>query len=175
MWKLTFVIFLFIFSSCNTLSWKSPETKVKELEDFLEVSTASFHKVDTIRLQEKYDSVNENIEELKKLNMNDSLPVFTDFKILKEALMEFMKARPVLGEELDFCKLQLTNLKSDVANGYFDNEEFEKHLNIEKKAVDKICAKIDIYYSGFINIKTKYKKSNSEVNILIDSLINNRF
>jgi hypothetical protein len=173
MWKLTFVIFLFLFSSCDSLSWKSPENKVAELEELLEVSTASFHKVDSIWLQEKFDRVNENIEELKKLNINDSLPLFAEYKILKEALKEFMKARPVLGEEMYFCKLQLSNLKADIANGYLNNEEFEKHLNIEKRVVNRICTKIDIYYSGFINLKTKYKTLNPEVNILIDSLIKN--
>jgi len=170
MWRLTFVIFLFLLSSCDSLSWKSPENKVADLEEVLEVSKASFHEIDTIWMNDKFDEININIEELKKLNINDSLPVFTDFKILKELLKEFMKARPVLGEELDFCKLQLINLKSDFANGYLNEKEFERNFVIEKKAVHRVTEKTEVYHSGFLKLKAKFERLNSEFNSLIDSL-----
>lgn len=168
--RLTFVTFLFLFSSCGSLSWKSPEARVAELEEVLEISKASFHEMDTVWMQDSFEEINKNIEELKKLNINDSLPLFADYKILKEALMEFMKARPVLGEDLDFCKLQLINLKSDVANGYLDEKEFENNFTIEKKAVERISNKIEIYHAGLLKFKVKFNKSNSEFNRLIDSL-----
>ncbi|PLX04405.1 MAG: hypothetical protein C0595_03355 [Marinilabiliales bacterium] len=170
MWRLTFVIFLFIFSSCGSLSWKSPENKVAELEEVLEVSQASFHEIDTVWMYDSFDEINKNIEELKKLNINDSLPLFAEYKILKEALKEFMKARPVLGEELVFCKLQLINLKSDVGNGYLDEKEFESNFAIEKKAVHRISDKTEVFHSGLLKFKDKFNKSDSEFNSLINSL-----
>lgn len=170
MWRSTFVIFLFLLSSCDSLSWKSPENKVADLEEVLEVSKASFNEIDTIWMNEKFDEINKNIEELKKLNINDSLPVFVDFKILKETLKEFMKARPILGEELDFCKLQLINLKSDFANGYLNEKEFERNFAIEKKAVDRVSEKTEVYHSGLLKFKAKFERLNSEFNSLIDSL-----
>lgn len=170
MWRLTFVIFLFLLSSCDSFSWKSPENKVSDLEEVLEVSKASFHEIDTIWIKDSYHEINKNIEELKNININDSLRFFADYKILKEALKEFIKARPVLGKELDFCKLQLINLKSDIANGYLDEKEFERNFAIEKKAVNRVSKKTEVYHSGFLKFKAKFSKSNSEFNSLIDSL-----
>ncbi|PLX08106.1 MAG: hypothetical protein C0598_12635 [Marinilabiliales bacterium] len=165
---LTIVVALLFFVSCNTFNYKTPETKVSDLELILDDCTSSFNEIDTIWAQKKYDESISNIKLVEFKDIADSSSIINEYKKLSNSLKEFNSLRAVLNVDLEFCKLQVSNLKSDMANGFLDKDEFERNFAIEKKSVDIICKKIEIYKSGAKKMKEKYNIINPRIKSLMN-------
>lgn len=162
------------FTSCNQKTKTERLKRIDSLGVFLnhvgEVVAAFDSAEVTSRVQEidknslwVFDNVTDTL---------DSKPgiAFGDYIRTKKFFGKAMDRYRVVKRELAFSTAQLANLREDVENGFYTNEEFRGHFKSEAESVAKLTAAADELTSKYETADGQYQRVKPQVASLLDSI-----
>jgi len=127
-------------------------------------------ELDTLRIDEIYQSIGRNIYLIDSLGIADNKDLIYNYGALNKGFKEFVKVRPYTIEELNFCRQQLNDLSEDVENGLID-DDFRLFLTHEANASQSIRVQMSYYHERINAFIEKYENLNPDIEQLIDSLL----
>lgn len=162
---------LLIFVSCtNKQFYETYSTKIDSLKNTLEASASSYETIDTVLIASQYLTIRQNL---------DTLVLFPEIALdtgvikygyLKKKYKTFLRDHPLTIQELNYSRVQLSDLKNDFDKRNLEIEFAQEYYQTEEEAVDYIKKRMDAYQVMIRESMIKFNSLNPEIVVLLDSL-----
>ena len=162
---------LLLIFSCNNTNKK----EIDEIDELLEIINKTENKLlalDTAKIFESkrqivldfknYTQFTDTIKKEEALRIDDIFGT-------KKKFIRIHKYYTSILENLNYSKLQLNALKTDLNNELLSKEVFLDYLNSEKNALDELLTKFNKSTTNFEEAIAKYKIDRTEVLQLIEN------
>lgn len=169
-----FILFLG-FVSCNPA--EQYKTELSEIDSSLQVIDSLemlFDGIEFDSLKLMAEHVINNEKQIKLLYKPDTLDenlgkLMNESKTVRKKLGNVQKDQVAFGDELNAVKNQFKDLKADILEGLYDDQQIEEYLNVEKAALNKVF----VGFTGFHKMQIGEKGRYYHATPLIDEYIQN--
>jgi len=170
-----FSISLFLVSCDPAEQYK---TELAEIDSYLNRIDSLENKFDGIEfdsLRLMVDNVNENEDLIKELYSPDTLDAdfgrqMNDAKAIRKTLSDIDRYENTIGDELNAIKHQLMDLKADIAEGLFNDDQIREYIDIEKAALAKVDETFYEFYETQLEEKNRYYDVVPKIDAFIEEL-----
>ncbi len=148
---LSFITVLF-FVSCKPTYIRHGIKKINELQNSLLEVDNKLKTLDTTAIKQKYTMYMQSIALVKDIGddafTKDEWNTMTQYGQIRKPLRNFINQLPEFAKELDYSKMQLSNLEYDLKNKHLTSEQFDEFYKKENEAVSFFITMFDVNYTG---------------------------
>ncbi len=154
------------------------KTELAEIDSYLSRIDSLENKFDGIEfdsLRLMVDNVNENEDLIKELYSPDTLDAafgrqMNDAKAIRKTLADVDRYEGTIGDELNAVKHQLMDLKADILEGLYKDDQIREYLDIEKAALTKVDQTFYEFYETQAAEKKRYYLVVPKIDAFIEEL-----
>jgi hypothetical protein len=133
------VFFTYFFSSCSYVEKQKRIDQIDSLQTELKSIETNMIAVDIASVKEKMDSIDYITESIAvDTSDKDFMILVGDVKRVKKNIFKFITEYNLQKTQFDYTVNQLVSFKTDVDNGFYDEEKFRMILNSEADAIERM-------------------------------------
>jgi predicted XRE-type DNA-binding protein len=172
--QIIFVFSTLIMIACGS-NFKSELEVVNQLQDKLEAAEIDFNTIDINKVATAKEAYTANIAVFKSKYISDTVDqklaiAINEYKYLKKGSGNILGNHKLITENLQLCKEQLGNLKSDLKHNAISKEEAARFIEIERVRASETIEKIIETKASYDKLSRIYDSINPIVVRVVDSL-----
>ena len=136
----------------------------------LEAGASSYEQIDTLKIKEQFKTINDNLDLFKADSNIAKIKSITIYNHVRKAYKTFLREKGSVSKELNYTRLQLDDLSSDVENKSLDEQELSQFFEQEEKAVVVIKETMDYYQQRMTTQMKIFDELNPAIEQLADSI-----
>ena len=157
--------------SCSSNRFSHEINSIDSLISVLDSAHYKLNLLDTAVIQSSYDIYVKNIEQIREAfeeKKDDEVwKVLTRYGLLRKPLRDFQKYYKKFSQEIDFSRMQLLNLKSDIKDNILDEAKIKMYMKEEAEFVKYIMLSV----SNLMDMTQNYFNQYLELNPQIEKLL----
>lgn len=168
------VSLMLALSSCNNQVEKERLSKIDSLGTHLNHVREVVTAVDSALIVRRLDEMNHTGEWLLD-NLTDTLDrqtglVVGDYLRCQKFYRKSMDRYKLVRNELEYSEKQLQNLRTDVKNSFYSEEEFKGYFETEATSVERLVNATDELEGTYEAVNQQYQKFKPSVTEILDSI-----
>jgi len=168
------VISAVIFGACNQGVKKERLKQLDSLGTHLNHVREIVESVDSQQVANRLTEIDKNSMWVFD-NINDTLSrkpgmAFGDYLRTKKFFGKALDRYHLVNKELRFSEMQLANLRADVQNNLYTDEEFENYLESESESIERLSEASEELEASYGSVNAQYERVKPQVTTLLDSI-----
>lgn len=164
---------IFSLSACNPAEqYKTELATIDSCISVIEEMEVQHDGIEFDSLKLMVEHVIDNEKAIKDLYTPDTLDMefgklMNDAKTVRKKLGSVGKEQVAYSDELNAIKHQFLDLKEDILNGLYDDQQIKDYINVEKAALNKVSLGFSSFYSMQKEEKKRYYYATPKIDAFI--------